>query len=382
MHALGCRSVSDLKRIIKMNSIQDCPVTTDNIDRAGKIFGPDIPSLKGKTVRRRPTPIVSNIVDIPRELLTQNQFVELCIDTLFVNSLPFLATVSKSIQFRTCDYIPNRKVGEYKTVLAKVIRQYHDAGLAIRCIYGDREYAQVLQYFKESSPPIDFNLSAAQEHVPEAERNNRVLKERMRAIFHSLPFQAIPSIFIRYLASESAEKLNFFPPIGGVSPYYSPREILSRRRLNYLKHCTIPQFSYAQAHDERDIENTQQARTIDCIYMPPVCSQQGGHVLFNLTTNRIITRRQATIVPMTTAVITMVERLAKADGMTNFVLQGRDGSKFYDSTWIEGVDYSEDDFYDDVYADEDYAEDDDRQQDVELEAEADSRRNHRYDLLV
>jgi hypothetical protein len=36
-----------------------------------------------------------------------------------------------------------------------------------------------------------------QEHVPEAERNNRVIKERFRAVFHCMPFKMIPKIIVK-----------------------------------------------------------------------------------------------------------------------------------------------------------------------------------------
>ena len=59
---------------------------------------------------------------------------------------------------------------------------------------------------------------------------------------------------------------------------------------------------------------------------------------------------------MTTAVIEAVERLAKADGLTSFVLQDKEGIKFYDSTRIAGVDHNqtEEDQYDDIFRDPDY----------------------------
>ena len=272
LHTLGCPSISDLKRVIKMNSIQECPVTIEDIERAAQIFGPDVPSLKGKTARSRPTPIVTDVVDIPRELLTSHQNVELCVDTMFVNTLSFVTTISKTIKYRTCDYIPTRTVGEYIKVLTKVVQQYNDAGLAVRCFYSDQEYALVFKHFKESSPPIDFNLANAQEHVPEAERNNRTLQERMRATFHSLPYQALPSVFIKHLASETAEKLNFFPAKGGVSAYYSrwtytyiayeakvegqkegdPRDLVTRyrsKRSTTKTTITIDIYDYDRYHD-------------------------------------------------------------------------------------------------------------------------------------
>ena len=54
--------------------------------------------------------------------------------------------------------------------------------------------------------------------------------------------------------------------------------------------------------------------------------------------------------------IEAVERLAKADGMTSFVLQDKEGIKFYDSTRIAGVDHNqtEEDQYDDIFRDPDY----------------------------
>jgi hypothetical protein len=60
-----------------------------------------------------------------------------------------------------------------------------------------------------------------------------------------------------YLATEATRKLNFFPPKGGISLYYCPREIMPHERLNYTKQCMIPQFSYVLAPTERGIKSDQ-----------------------------------------------------------------------------------------------------------------------------
>ena len=127
------------------------------------------------------------------------------------------------------------------------------------------------EYFKNWSATIDYNLANANEHVPEDEGNNRTIKEPIHATLHSLPFQALPTTFIKHLATETADKLNFFPPVNGISAYYSPRGIMSRQQLDYFKHCSLSQFSYVQTRDDPELKNTQHARTNNCIY---ICKRQ------------------------------------------------------------------------------------------------------------
>ena len=51
LHALGYPLVVNLKTIIKMNVIQDNPVTKPDIKLMECLYGPDIPTIKGKTIR-------------------------------------------------------------------------------------------------------------------------------------------------------------------------------------------------------------------------------------------------------------------------------------------------------------------------------------------
>lgn len=61
---------------------------------------------------------------------------------------------------------------------------------------------------------MDYTL--AQDHQPEAERNNRFLKERVRSTYHRLPYKSIPKIMIQHLVPEMAVKGNYFPAKGGM----------------------------------------------------------------------------------------------------------------------------------------------------------------------
>ena len=99
-HIMGRPTPENLKALIKMNSIKDCPVQMEDVDTAVKIFGPDIGSLKGKSVRRQPPPVRDNVTQIPTELTQEHKNLVLCIDIMFVNSHPLLTAIDRSICVR------------------------------------------------------------------------------------------------------------------------------------------------------------------------------------------------------------------------------------------------------------------------------------------
>jgi hypothetical protein len=78
--------------------------------------------------------------------------------------------------------------------------------------------------------------------------------------------------------------------------------------------------------------------------------------------NRMITRRHITPIPITPAIIKMVHRIAEQDGMLKGLkITNHTRQVIYNSTWIAGVDYDEDEFEDedyDPYSDKDEESDD------------------------
>ena len=105
---IGYPSDKDFKSIIDAPMIKNCPVTVDDINRSTAIFGKDVPTLKGKTVRRKPEPVRSELIKVPAHILAKNRKVTLDIDTFYINKLPFLTTLSQHLNFATAQHILNR----------------------------------------------------------------------------------------------------------------------------------------------------------------------------------------------------------------------------------------------------------------------------------
>jgi hypothetical protein len=199
-------------------------------------------------------------------------------------------------------------------------------------------------YSAKQDPPIKINYASAQEHVPRAERNNRTIKERVRSTYHRLPYDHLPRIMVKYLVIESSSILKNFPNKNGISKDYSPQMILHQENIDYDRHCNFVFGKYIQAHDEPDPSNTNAPRLLDYIYLRATNNAQGGHELLHLQTKNVIKRRNLTKVPLTPSVIKMVHQLAENDGMPKGLKIANRTHILFNSAWIAGVDYEEEEF--------------------------------------
>jgi hypothetical protein len=68
---------------------------------------------------------------------------------------------------------------------------------------------------------------------------------------------------------------------------------------------------------------------------------QGGHELYDLNSNRVITRARVTQIPVTDVVIKEIERIAKDQGFKMLKFKNRKGAIFHNADWIAGVDYND-----------------------------------------
>ena len=188
----------------------------------------------------------ADMVEIPRKLVNTHRSVILAIDAMFVNGIHFFVLVSHNIKYHSASIITNHKVPTYHEAIKKVFALYNVAGFVIGTIRCNSEFRPVLEVVK-GKLGITVQYAPPGAHVLEIERSNRVVKERIRASYHSSPYDNIPIAMIVGLVMDSNDKLNFFPPKGGVSQYYSPRDILKLPRGSYARDFAVAWGAYVQA---------------------------------------------------------------------------------------------------------------------------------------
>ena len=337
-HMVGAPSIKDYMNMVRFNLLKNCPVTLEDIRLSQKIFGKDVATLKGKGVRKQASAVIEDVVEVPQDLIEAHKYVTLCVDIMFVQGLAFLVTISIDLKFRTVEYLPSRTSRDIYAALDNVFRKYNKGGFEIRIVRTDPEFTSIEEEVMDKNN-IRLNPAAAEAHVHEIERSNRTTKERVRVQYHRLPYDRMPKWMWIKLVEVVIKWLNAFPIKGGISPYLSPRSIVTGRPMDYNKQCVATFGQYVLASTDTKARNSNKARRLDCIYLKPMENDQGGHELMDLTSRQVITRHDFDVVPVTPGVIRRVEELADKDGISSeLTILDRSKRPIDDGTWTAGVD--------------------------------------------
>jgi len=184
-----------------------------------------------------------------------------------------------------------------------VFRIYPTAGFIVQTAMMDMEFEKL----KPLMPHVALNTTAAQEHVGEIEQKIRVIKERARGTFNTMPYKKLPKMMVIELLHFCVMWMNSFPVKLGISKKWSPRELVSRTKLDAKLHCRAPFGSYCEMHIDPDITNTLEPRTNRAICMGPTGNLQGSYKFLSLATGKKVTLRKFTEMTVTDRVIKKVE---------------------------------------------------------------------------
>jgi hypothetical protein len=291
--------------------LDDCKITVQDIKNAEDIFGPDIFALKGKTTRTKPTKVQLEYLEVPAEILERHRKIILAVDIMYVQGIMFFVSISRFLKFTTAQYIESRKAATLVECIANIQAVYKTRGFEIVYVIADPEIIPVEVDLQGMG--IKLNPTSTSEHVPEIERQIRVLKERIRSAWSKLPYKYKPRILIRFLVQTIVMWLNNFPPRGGVSQTLSPRQLIVGNQLSAKLHCRIEFGAYAQVHEENTPTNSMTPRTIGAICLGPTGNAQGGYRFMSLLTGKLLYRRSFSVVPVTDLVIDHVNALGMRD---------------------------------------------------------------------
>jgi hypothetical protein len=172
----------------------------------------------------------------------------------------------------------------------------------------DNKFSVLNDQIEEEGTRVD--VVAKEEHIPEVERQIRVIKERARAVVQTLPYNHMPKKMIIGLIQYTTYWLNNIAKSGQDN---LPRDLILGQKLNYKVICRIPFGTYAQVHDDPKTTNTMEARTIGAINMGPTGNVHRTHIFLSLKTGEVIVRRNWTEMPIPSEAIVRIQELSRKE---------------------------------------------------------------------
>jgi hypothetical protein len=223
-------------------------------------------------------------VKVLRAILKLHRYITLAANIFFVNKIPFFWTYSRKICFTAVNHLADRTINTIFKAYQEMHTFYLKRRFRITTLNVDGEFAPLQVSIQSMPSGARVNLTSASKHVPEIERQIRVVKERARSFRHSLPFNRILKLLTIHIVFVAVKLLNHFPPKGRISETISPKTPMTGgETLNYKTHLSLQLGQYCQVHDDGTPRNNQLPRIQGAICLGPSGNIQGGFKFMSLT---------------------------------------------------------------------------------------------------
>jgi len=147
--------------------------------------------------------------------------------------------------------------------------------------------------------------------VGEIERSIQFIKERARCVVADLRvagFTHLHKLIVVHCIYFVVMMINAIPDEAGISRKFSPREIVTGRKLDMMKDARVKYGSYVEASKDAVITNTMDERTEACLALGPSGILQGSVKCFSLLTGKLIIRRTIRMLPIPDRLLTLINK--------------------------------------------------------------------------
>ena len=294
--------------IPRLSSINNIPVTRQDIIRSIDIFGRDRNAIRGKLTDSKTETIPLEPAWKPTD---QPQF--LSIDLFFIDGDGYMIAVMSPLDYTAVVHIKNRKTAVLRGALWKILSKIDQQHYEVSYILTDNEGGITALFPELQQAGYGINPAGAGDHVPIVERKIRTIKERVRAYLQSIPFTLMFSL-LRYLVEFCVLMVNLLPDEQREDPT-SPQESFTGLKVDYAKQLRISFGDYAECKNpNRKPVNGPKPRSDPCIALLPMLNQQGSYLFFDLGTRRTVIRTKWVELPFPEDIIARCNHLASNQG--------------------------------------------------------------------
>ena len=291
---LGFPPSSSLVKLLQNGAINDAPCNSADVHRAEKIFGKNVPGLKGRSTRRKQK-IARNIEFLENRLPQRQHGYS---DVMFVNKQPFLITVVRPLDLVLTTKIKSTTASQLRKAFKSQISLLNAKGFQLDSIHADGGFACVQRFLGKEG--IQLEISGSGAHVSIVEAKIKVIKNRIRSILSSLPY-ILPFSLMGYLVAFATQCINIL--ISKNCPdLISPLEHFLGRKINYKVDLRIIFGEYVQSIDGQT-DNSMTPRSSGSIALLSTHNLSGTVMFYDINTQKVVKRDRWVSLPISQEII-------------------------------------------------------------------------------
>ena len=107
----------------------------------------------------------------------------MCVNIMYMENEIYLTGIGLPIRFRSCVMLVSERADNIYKGIDKFFRTYNKNSYRVKKLLYDGQLKLFFEKVKDNLR-VEMNYTNAQDHVPEAERNNRTIKDAVRTAFH------------------------------------------------------------------------------------------------------------------------------------------------------------------------------------------------------
>ena len=101
---------------------------------------------------------MSDYVVIPKKIKERTETIELTVDVMFVNKIPFVISLGKNVRFTTIKNVGYRKAATLLKALCSIKSVYKNKNIFIKTLYTDNEFEVLRDALQDEG--ITLNITA------------------------------------------------------------------------------------------------------------------------------------------------------------------------------------------------------------------------------
>lgn len=305
----GFISEKNLLHIISKGTWLNLPFTSKDVINRKLIYGHVIPTLKGKAKKVAQENILME--EVPRMIVTD---VELLIDFMFVNGIPFLISLGIPQHFGIVSHaVKGRGMASIWSLLEYQIGFWISNRFIVRTIRMDLEGGLIPLIPKINAIGIIVANASPGDHVPKIERLIQTIKGTVRSLKASVPVEWPKIVIVN--AVYFAMKCFNLTPSSAVPDGEVPWTRVLGFKPDYKRESRAPFMQPAEAVVSETNNNITVERTTTVFNLGPVTGSKTGayHFLNPLSPKKVIQKSQFTLIPFSNYHIALIKRLVNLE---------------------------------------------------------------------